>query len=165
MHCPAGVQLPRDQSAHHQSGGLFNNHEPNAQQPNHWQGNGRTGMQRKLIAEEKNWMESIDKLESADKFPEFSRRIRVACNERYPRFRAWEEWLDLLEHLPSEGEVAYWASMGDHAEAELLGRDVWSILALKVGAGSLGGIIDRMSLEPFAGPLASLHRASRAWIL
>ena len=108
-------------------------------------------------------MESIDKLEQADKFPEFARRIRVVCNDRYPRFRQWEEWLDLVEHAPSEGETAFWASMGDHGEAELLGRDVWSILALKVGSGPLAGIIDRVSIEAFSGPLSSLHRATRAW--
>ena len=111
-------------------------------------------------------MDSIEKLNSAEHFPEFSRRVRVACNERYPRFRPWEEWLESVDHQPTEGEVAFWAATGgDHSEAELLGRDVWSIMALKIGTGPLGSIIDRTSLEPAFGPVSSLTRASRAWYL
>ena len=111
---------------------------------------GSFGQPQRLIAQERAWMDSIDKLEVAERFPEFARRIRVVCHDRYPRFRQWEEWLALLEHLPTEGEVAWWASTGDHEEAELLGRDVWHIFALKVSSPSAASLTARR-LKPVLG--------------
>ena len=112
----------------------------------------------KLISDNKAIMESISSVESPESFHELGRRLRV-IGDRYPLMGVWQDWVARLDRAPAPGDLD-WISPEQREQCDTMGRDLWTILGVKV-KGTSRMVVDSVAVE---GILWSpLLRASRVW--
>ena len=116
-----------------------------------------TDRAQKRISESKNMMEGIDKVTQLHQFHAFGLSLRRICGLKYPFIHGWQDWASRRFLRPTETDVRNWAGNDWEPIAEM-GRDVWTILTLKInGPGQL--ILDHVDkLSPLC-----VVKASMAW--
>ena len=116
-----------------------------------------TDRTQKRISESKNMMEAIDKVSQLHQFHAFGLSLRRICGLKYPLIHGWQDWASRRSQRPTEADVKMWSGQDWESIAEM-GRDVWTILTLKItGPGQL--ILDHVDkLSPLC-----VVKASMAW--
>ena len=89
-------------------------------------------MPRRRFADEKGRMATIDLCSQIDKFGDFSEQLRLVAAEHHALFEPWLHELDKVSCEPTEESLGQWAG-SERSNAELMARDVWDILAIKLG--------------------------------